>query len=91
MSKLTCPSCHQPAMSSWGKLNLSPIASQKCSKCKVELTVPFIKTMLCLLPTSLPVFLLPQFGSSIVMYLIPLMISFSFYLIVNHVPLIMAK
>jgi hypothetical protein len=91
MSKLTCPSCNHKAMSNWEKLLLAPIASHKCESCKLELTVPFIGIALCMLPTPILVFMIPSINAALVMGLIPVSACLSLFLVVNSVPLIVAK
>ena len=91
MNKLTCPSCNNEAMSHWEKLFLSPITSYKCNNCKLELTVPFIGIILCMLPTPILLFMIPSISAALVMGLIPVTTCLSLFLVVNSVPLIVAK
>jgi len=78
-------------MSSWEKLFLAPTTSYKCKSCKLELTVPFIGVALCMLPTAILLFMIPSINTGLVMGLIPVTTSLSLFLLVESVPLIVAK
>ena len=54
MSKLNCPNCNHQSMTSWAKLDLSPLFNKSCDHCGVNLAIPFWGLFLLILPITLP-------------------------------------
>jgi hypothetical protein len=101
MNKLNCPNCNHQAITSWAKLNLSPLFNKSCDHCGVNLTIPFWGLLLLILPITLPFVCLQfEYVRSAFMneYLMVFMLSsisigviIGFILFVYNVPLVKSE
>lgn len=101
MNKLKCPNCGHQAMTSWAKMNLSPLFNKSCGHCGVNLTIPFWGILLLVLPIMLLFFSLQfEYVRSTVMneYLMVFMLLstsigtiIGFTLFIYAVPLVRSK
>ncbi len=64
-----CPHCHAPTFSFWQKNTLGPGRAIECSACKGGVSVPWVRSMLCVSPIFLlgiaaHIYLRPMVGAS---------------------------